>query len=524
MMALALAPHLAATQVLTSQMNAARTGADTTETRLTPRNVNVRQFGHRFRVPADGDVYAEPLVAPRLRLADGRDHDVLVVATEHGSVDAWDADRATARPLWHAHLCDAPAGATAVPNRDVGCPFIKPEVGITCTPVIDLGAGTLFVLARTKEAGPGGAPRYAQRLHALDLRTGVERRGSPVEIRVTAPGTGEGAVGGALAFDPLRENPRASLLLARGRVVACWASSCDVGPYHGWVMSFDARTLAPLGALLTSPDASQSGIWKSDTGPAADAAGHVFVVTGNGRFDADHGGRDFGNSVLRLDLDGGAPRIADSFTPFDQAQLDAEDGDLGSGGPILVGGDATGPRRLVFASKAGKVYVLDPDHLGGAQRDRDAGAIQAFESSDGEYGAPAYWNGHVYLQGSDVPLRDHALRDGRLSARPIAESRTSMPNPGATPTVSAHGIRNGIVWTIQSKPFGTDDRPAIVHAYDAAHVATELWTSEQNPARDRAGIALRFTIPTVANGLVYVGTRRGVDVYGLLPPGVPRAR
>jgi hypothetical protein len=502
-------------QVLTSQLNNARTGADTTETQLTPRNVNVRQFGHRFRIPADGDVYAQPLVMSRLRLADGRVRDAVFIATEHGTVAAWDADSATARPLWSLSFAHPEAGITAVPARDVLCPFIKPEVGITCTPVIDAVSGTIYVLARTREPGAAGAPRYVQRLHAIDVHTGREQAGSPVEIGATVKGAGTGSNGGQLVFDPLRQNPRASLLLVRGRVVLCWASSCDVAPYHGWIMSFDAKTLAPAGVFVTSPDADDSGIWQSDTGPVADAAGRVFAITGNGAFDHDRGGGDLGNSVLALDR---ALQFADSFTPHDQARLDAEDGDLGSGGPILAGGDASGPSRLVFASKAGRVYVLDPTHLGGYDATSDAGALQSFESSDGEYGAPAYWNGHVYIQGSDVPLRDHTLKNGRLSEAPVASSRVKMPNPGATPTISAHGTRDGIVWLIQSKPFGSEDRPAIVRAFDASDVSVELWTSEQNAARDRAGTALRFNIPTVWDGKVYVGTRGGVDVYGSLSP------
>src|SRR5262245_36292883 len=256
-------------QVLTSQENNARTGADTTETRLTPRNVNTRQFGRLFRISADGDVYAQPL-AMRVRLGDGRIRDAVFIATEHGTVEAWDADSATARPLWRASFVRPGAGVTAVSNRDLHCPFIRPEVGITCTPVIDARSGTLYVLARTHETGAGGAARYVQRLHAIDTGTGRERSGSPVEIRATVRGSGAGSASGQLAFDPLRENPRAPLLLDHARVVVCWASSCDVGPYHGWVMSFDAKTLAPAGVFVTSPDADDSGIWQSDSGPAAD--------------------------------------------------------------------------------------------------------------------------------------------------------------------------------------------------------------------------------------------------------------
>jgi hypothetical protein len=519
LLSIALPASRAPAQVLTSQMTAARTGADTTETLLTPRNVNAREFGRLFRIPADGDVYAQPLVLPRVRLADAHVHDIVYVATEHCSVDAWDASVPSARPLWHTSFLDPGTGVTTIPSRELQCPFIKPEVGITCTPAIDPLTGTIYVLARTREGDRAGGVRYAQRLHALDVRTGSERAGSPVEIRAAVHGSGDGAEAGTLAFDPLRENPRASLLLVRGLVVLCWASSCDVGPYHGWIMAFDARTLARRGVVVTSPDAAQSGIWQSDTGPAADGTGRIFVITGNGRFDADHGGRDLGNSVLALTATAESLRVADSFTPFDQAALDAEDGDLGSGGPMLAGGDATGPARLVFASKAGKLYVLDPQHLGGYHEGHDAGAVQSFESSDGEYGAPVYWNGHVFIQGSDAPLRDHALRAGRLSEQPVAQSAATMPNPGATPTISANGTRDGIVWLIQSKPFGTEDRPAILRAFDAANLGRELWTSEQNAARDRAGIALRFTIPSVWEGKVYVGTRGGVDVYGLLSSG-----
>jgi hypothetical protein len=327
-------------------------------------------------------------------------------------------------------------------------------------------------------------------------------------------------------FDPLRENPRASLLLTHGLVVLCWASSCDVRPYHGWVLTYDARTLARRGVFVTSPDAGDAGIWQSDTGPAAGPDGRIYVITGNGRFDASQrGGRDWGNSVLALVAEPrtGALRVADSFTPHDQAELDAEDGDLGSGGPVLAGGDTVaGPARLVFASKAGRLYVLDPAHLGGYDPKGDTGALQSREESDGEYGAVAYWNGHVYVQGSDAPLRDYTLRAGRLVTPARAESPARMPNPGATPTVSAHGDQDGIVWTLETKPFGSTDRPAVLHAYDAANVARELWNSEQNAARDRAGTCLRFNTPTVWNGRVYVGTKGGVDVYGLLGAGAAR--
>jgi len=511
-----LLSRAAPAQVTTSQYDNARTGANTHETILTPRNVNAREFGRRFRIAVDGDVFAQPLYVPRVSLASGVVRNLLFVATEHGSVYAWDADSATARPAWHVSFIRPEAGVTPVPSRDVHCPFIKPDVGITCTPVIDLPARTLFVLARTREQSGAGV-HYAERLHALDLSSGAERPGSPVEVRAAAPGKGDGASSnGVVVFDGLHENPRASLVVVAGKIVLTWASSCDVGPYHGWVITYDARTLRQLGTCNTTPDAAEGGIWQSDTGPAANASGTFYVITGNGGFDAASGGRDYGNSVLAFAPDGPL-RPASYFTPHDQARLDAEDGDLGSGGPVLAGGDASGPQRLIFGSKAGTLYVLDPENLGGYHAGGDSGAVQVLpNNSNGEYGAPAYWNGHVFVQGSDEPLRDYALAGGRMAAKPV-ESVAKMPNPGATPTISANDRRDGIVWMVQSKPFASEDRPAILRAYDAANVAHELYTSEMVPTRDRAGIALRFNIPTVANGRVYVGTRGGVDVYGLQP-------
>jgi len=405
-----------------------------------------------------------------------------------------------------------------VPARDVACPFIRPEIGITSTPVIDAATGTLYVLVRTKEATAGVSPRYVQRLHALDVRSGAEKFGGPVEIAPTAAGSGAGSRDGKLAFDPLHENPRAALLLANGTLFLSWASSCDVGPYHGWVMAYDPRTLKQLAALVTSPDADDAGIWQSDTGPAADAAGNVFVATGNGAFDAaSASGRDYGDSVLRLVLNGGTLSVHDYFTPSDQAELNAQDGDLGSGGPLLLP-DQPGAHRhlLVLGGKGGGLYVLDRDALGKYRAGKNPHAVQAIDTGKSIFGAAAYWNGHVYALWSDDVLKDFALRDGRLSAKPLARAASAFTDPGATPTVSANGERDAIVWVVQTKSWRAADRPAVLRAYDGANVARELWNSEQRAERDRAGSALRFTIPTVAGGRVYVGTKSELDVYGLL--------
>ena len=336
----------ALSQVVTSQNDNARTNANLHETTLTPANVNARQFGRINTLKVDGDIYAQPLYLPNVEMPGKGRHNVLFVATEHDSVYAFDADGSPKEPLWHVNFLDPQAGIRPVPAQDAGCPFIVPEIGITPTPVIDLPTGTLYVLARTRVSqGALKADRYEQRLHALAITTGVEKFGGPAAIE--APG-----------FDPLRELPRAGLLLVNGQVYLTWASSCDVATYHGWVMAYDAHTLSQTAAFNTSPGAGESGIWQSDNGPAADEEGHVYLATGNGQFNA---GRDYGDTVLKLGLEGRRLAVRDSFTPDDQRELNARDLDIGSGGPML-----TPNGLLLVGGKDGKLYVLDRGQMGKA--------------------------------------------------------------------------------------------------------------------------------------------------------------
>jgi hypothetical protein len=514
--ALLLSASVAPAQIVTAQYDNARTGAILTETTLTPANVNVGRFGKRFTLPVDGDVYGQPLFVPRVEIPGKGIHNVIFVATEHNTVYAFDAETPQ-DALWHVSFLNAAAGVTTVPARDVSCRFIAPEIGITPTPVIDIASGTIYVLARTKESrGMLSSDRYVQKLHALAITTGAEKFGGPVEIAAAVKGTGAGGSGGEVKFDPLRELPRAAMLLANHQVYLMWGSSCDVGPYHGWVMSYDAATLKQTAVLNTSPDAEESGIWQSDNGPAADEAGSVYLATGNGRFTVAGGGRDYGDSLLKLA--GVGLKVMDFFTPFNEKVLNKDDADLGSGGPVLLPRQPGDPRGLALVGgKDGGLYVLDRDRLGKYQAESNSHAVQVIKNRGGVYAAPAYWNGHVYFLSSGEPLAAFAVSKGKLSDTPDAVGMQRFGNPGATPAISANGKRDGIAWLIETKTWNGADKPAVLRAYDASNVARELYNSEQNIDRDRVGLTLRFTIPTVVNGRVYVDAKGGVDVYGLLP-------
>lgn len=501
-------------QITTSQYDSQRTGANLNEKVLTPKSVNAGQFGRIGAWQVDGPVYAQPLFVPNLDIPGKGRHNVLFVATEHDSVYAFDADRAASAPLWHVSFLDEPRVIQAVRASDVTCPFLRPEIGITATPVIDLRSGTLFVLARTRRHRTLMRDDFQQHLHALAITTGAEKFGGPKLIEASVPGKGVGSSGGQVAFDPLRENPRASLLLVNGRVILTWGSSCDAGPYHGWVMSYDAQTLAQTAALNLTPDGREGGIWASDAGPAADAAGQIYIATGNGSFNAASGGHDYGDSVVKLDASSLA--ILDYFTPYDQADLNREDADLGSSGPTLLPDLSGSPARLLLQpTKGGMVYVVDRDHLGKFHSDRNAVLQEMKLTGTGAYGAMAYWNGHVYFAASDDYLRDYAVSGGGLKRAAVASS-PPFENPGATPAVSANGARNAIVWVISTRTWNGQERPAVLYAYDATNIAHPIYSSEQKPDRDRAALATRFVIPVVVNGRVYFGTRGTVEVYGLL--------
>ena len=510
---LLVGPILAA-QVVTSQYDNQRTGATLNEKALTPENVNVNRFGKLGAYKVDGAVYAQPLYLPGVEIPGKGRHNVLFVATEHDSLYAFDADSPGTPPLWQVSLLATRQGASIVPARAVQCPFIQPEIGITPTPVIDVKTGTLYVLGRSMVGHAFKDSEYFQDLHALAITTGAEKFEGPRLIAASVRGRGDGSANGQVVFDPLRENPRASLLLTGGSVYLTWASSCDIAPYHGWVMAYDPASLVQQAVLNVTPDGREGGIWAADTGPAADAAGNVYVPTGNGTFDAASGGRDYGDSELKLALEGGQLAIRDYFTPYDQERISARDADLGSSGPLVVP-DQRGPHPhlLLQPTKSSTLYVIDRDQMGRFHSEGDA-IVQRFDLSGEAYGAMAYWNGHVFFAPSDDHLRDFALENGRLVLR--NSSSIKFLNPGATPSISANGQQNAVVWAVSTKTWNGDDQSAVLYAFDARNIGEPIYTSEQNSRRDRAALATRFVFPVVVNGRVYFGARGEVEVYGLL--------
>jgi len=501
--------------VLTYHNDNARTGQNLNETTLTLANVNSNTFGKLFAFPVDGQIYAQPLYVPNLAITNQGTHNVVFVATEHDSVYAFDADSNTgsnAAPLWHVNFLNPSAGVTTVPSADVGSDNVAPEIGITSTPVIDLAGGTIYVEAKTKEVS-GGVTNYVHRLHALDISSGVEKFGGPILVQASVPGTGDGNDGaGHVPFNGLRQMNRPGLLLANGRVYVAYASHGDNGPYHGWVLAYDAQTLQLTAAFNTTPNGGLGGIWQSGDGPACDPLGNLFFLTGNGTFAPGSG--CYGDSVLKLSP---TLSLSDYFTPSDQQTLNNGDLDLGSGGVLVLPdevGSTNHPHLLVGAGKEGRIYLLDRDHLGQFNSGGDQVVEEFLEPVGGEwsFNTPAYFNQTLYYLGAGDVLKAFAFSNGLLVTNPVSVGGTTFGFPGATPAVSANGTNNAIVWVLQ-----TDAAPsgsAILRAYNATNVAAELYDSTQAGARDNPGGAIKFSVPTVANGKVYVGTASQLSVFG----------
>jgi hypothetical protein len=507
-------PNLAAKDVLTYHNDNARTGQQLNETALTPANVNSAGFGKLFVVPVDGKVDAEPLYAAAINVA-GSTHNVLIVATEHDSVYAADADNGSV--LWQDSMLAA--GETTSDNRS--CGQVSPEIGVTATPVIDLNAGphgTVYVVAMSKNAGG----QYFQRLHALDLSSGAEQFGGPVAVQAAFPGTGDNSSGGSVVFDPGQYKERPALLLMNGIVYTAWSSHCDIRPYTGWMIAYDQQTLAQVSVLNVTPNGNAGSFWNAGAGPAADANGNIFALLANGTFDATLDGNgfpnqgNFGNSFLRISTGNRSLAVADYFASSNVSSENSTDEDLGSGGALVVPdlADGSGKTRhlAVGAGKDGHIFVADRDNMGKFNPANNGNVYQDVAGALGGavFSMPAYFNGVIYYGAVGDSLKAFPFSHALLASSPSSQSATTFPFPGTTPAISANGTANGIVWAAENGSI------AVLHAYDAANLSHELYNSNQAGTRDQFGVGNKFITPMIANGKVYVGTTNGVGVFGLL--------
>ncbi len=502
--------------VTTWRNDRAHSGVNSQEYALTPQNVASNKFGKLFSCPMDGWVFAQPLWMANLKIGGGR-HNVVFIATENDSLYAFDADAPACKAVWSSQSVNLiPGDEKIAPLDDLEYDSISlgPATGITGTPVIDPTSQTIYLVAVTENKTTG---TIIQRLHAIDITTGRERRNSPVVINASVKGKSKENTNGAITFSAKMQKQRAALLLLNGVVYVCWGSYFDKDPYHGWVIGYSASTLTQVTVFNDTIDGGRGGIWMSGANPAADSQGNIYLVSGNGDFNADNaGGRNYGDTFLKLRTSGGLS-VSDWFTPFDQMNLAEQDLDLGGGGAVILPDQARGPfPHLVLGSaKSGTLYVLNRDHLGHYNSSANSQIVQSFMvDNNGIYSTPLFWQHTLYVVANQGPVKAFRFSTvtDQFEARPFSASSQPYYYPGATPVLSAAGTKDAILWVIDPA------KPGVLHAYDALNLNTEFWNSSQAASkRDEAGRGLKFTVPTVANGKVYIGTKNELDVYGLLP-------
>jgi hypothetical protein len=500
--------------VVTYHYDNLRTGENTNEAILTPMNVNSTKFGKLGEFAVVGKVDAQPLYLSNLSIPGVGTKNVLYVATEHGCVYAFDADSigsSASKPIWvtYTKLPDE------VPSDDRGCGQVTPEIGVTSTPVIDRTRGAIYVVAVSKN----GAGNYIHRIHALDLTTGAELFGGPTIVTASYPN----ASGGSVVFDPSLYNERPGLLELNGTIYTTWGSHCDAGPYTSWVMAYSADTLKQTSVLNLTPNGSDGGIWMSGAAPALDASGNIYFIVGNGTFDTSLNAgfpsqHDCGNCFAKISPISSSPPLSlvDYFTPSNTVTQSDQDLDFGSGGPLLLPDlmDASSMTRhlAVVSGKDANIYVLDRDNMGKF----NSGADNIYqlipgELSGGEFGKPSYFNSTVYYGAVGDTLKAFPITNAKLATTPASQSPTNFAYPGTTPSISANGATNGIVWAVEN------GNPGVLHAYDATNVGKEFYNSNQASSGRDQFADNKFITPMVANGRVYVGTPTSVAVFGLLP-------
>ncbi len=527
--------------VTTYHNDLARDGLNSQEYALTTTTVATGTFGKLFTCPTDGAVYAQPLWMPNVTVS-GTRHNVIFAATQHDSLYAFDADANPCVQLWAVSLIDTNHGANSgeltVPSGTtgnlVGSGYgdITPEVGVTGTPVIDPSTGTLYVVSKSINSSGNS---FYQRLHAIDITSGSEKFGGPANLgsNITYPGTGDG--GATVTFNPQQQNQRAGLALVNGQVYVVWASHEDTLPYYGWAAGFKASDLSLTGVLNVTPNVQYGGIWMGGGAPSADSNNNLYLITGNGGFDVTSGtapNNDYGDSFLQLS---GGLAISSYFTPSDELNDQDNDADFGSGGSALVLNVNSGSVKhlVIGGGKDGTLYLLNGDNMGGLG---DSNAVQHFNVGGGIFSTGAFWNNRYFIGPIYAALTSYTFdpSTNQFNPAPASESTTIFGFPGSTPSVSSTGSTNGIVWTLDNSDYCTPQSaacgPAVLHAYDATSLTTDLWNSSLVPA-DAAGNAVKFTVPTVANGKVYFGTRGDnvggadnstpvpgeLEVYGLKP-------
>ncbi|HEY2819587.1 MAG TPA: chitobiase/beta-hexosaminidase C-terminal domain-containing protein [Candidatus Acidoferrum sp.] len=532
---LLLATTSRAQNVTTQHYDNTRAGSYTTENLLTTSTVSATTFSRLFSQSVDAQIYAQPLYIQNVAVSGKGTHNVVFVATENDTVYAFDADTnggTNATPLWKVTMLDsahgAASGATSIPQGDVSTTDITPIIGITGTPVIDPSTNTMYLVSASKEGGS-----YFQRLHALDITSGAEKFGGPVQLSGTVTGNGNGSTGGTLTFDQKWENNRAGLLLLNGIVYIAFAAHGDNGPWHGWILAYNASTLKQTSVWCASANGIGAGVWMSGSGIAADnlnptgnsPGGRLFVATGNGTFDAKTpytNTMDYGDSLVRLHLNNGVMTVADDFTPLNQSALNGADQDVASGGVLVLPDQAGAHTHLLFQTgKEGRFYIVDRDNMGGYSTSSDNiaqeipvnGASGSSPIAAGIWGMPAFFNNTMYIWGKNDVLKTFPMSNGKFPTTASTKGPTTIGFPSPTPVISSNAGASPILWSIESDNFSSGTN-AVLRATDASNVSNTLYDSSAI-STDNPGGAVKFNVPTVANGKVYVGATNQLSFYGL---------